>query len=167
MRLLIASDSHGEKGLLQEIVKRVQPDVLLHCGDFCTEVEELPSITKVYVQGNCDFASAPQNEIYEAEGWRFYLTHGHHEQVKSSLLPLCYRAQEVEAHVACFGHSHVPICEQEQQVLLINPGSVSYPRGGFPYPSYVVATLDPETIEVRYYQTDGKPITQLGGTYSR
>lgn len=167
MKILIVSDSHGMKGRLQAIVKHVRADHILHCGDFCTELMELPKGPLTYVQGNCDFVEAPLESLYDVEGWRFFLTHGHRHQVKSSLLPIRYRAEEKGARVACFGHSHVPVCEEDGSVILINPGSISSPRGGFPYPSYVVATLTTEQINIQYYRVDGQPILQLGGSFTR
>ncbi len=59
---------------------------------------------------------------------RFYMVHGHQYGVKMSLQSLYYRAKEKEADIVLFGHTHVPCCEQEDGIWLINPGSPSRPR---------------------------------------
>ena len=47
-----------------------------------------------------------------------------HHRVKNSLLSLYYRAQEVGACVACFGHTHSAMARWEGGILLLNPGSL-------------------------------------------
>lgn len=165
MNILIVSDSHGMSERLQTIVDRVQPEHILHCGDFCTELEELPDQSITYVRGNCDFVLAPYDNIWMGEGHRIFLTHGHRYQVNTALLPLWYKGKEQQAQIVCFGHTHIPYCEQNEDVLLINPGSLSSPRGGFPYPSYVIADLRINQVEIRYYRVNGQPIVELDGQY--
>ncbi|SHE48644.1 hypothetical protein SAMN05444392_101674 [Seinonella peptonophila] len=167
MKLLIVSDSHGMADRLKSIVDQVQPEHILHCGDFCTELEELPKQSITYVEGNCDFANAPRETIWEGEDWRVFLTHGHRYQVNTTLLPLRYRGEEEQAQLICYGHTHIPFCEQNNGILIMNPGSISSPRGGFPYPSYVIADLQPAQIDIHYYRVDGQPISQLGGQFQK
>ncbi len=165
MKVLIVSDSHGKATLLKQIVKREAASHVIHCGDFCTERQILPSVPITVVRGNCDFAEAPDEQEVTLRGYRFYVTHGHKQQVKTNLLPLSYRAQELHANIACFGHSHYPFCEQEGKQLYINPGSIARPRG-FTVPTYAVIELLPEKqIKVTYFQTDGRLVPKLGGSY--
>jgi uncharacterized protein len=161
MRVLIISDSHGEAKLLSEIVKRVKADHVIHCGDFCTDEAELPKVPLTVVRGNCDWAQVPQEQIWEGQGVRFFITHGHKYQVKTTPLPMRYRTEEVGAQIGCFGHSHFPFCEKVGDVLLINPGSISYPRG-FPHATYAVLEKTDKKLAVTYYKTDGTLITARG-----
>ncbi|MBA4496276.1 metallophosphoesterase family protein [Paenactinomyces guangxiensis] len=165
MKVLIVSDSHGKGKLLQQIVKRVSVDHVIHCGDFCTDRKELPKVSLTVVRGNCDWERVPEEQIWERGGLRFFVTHGHKHRVKTTPLPIRYRAEELGAKVACFGHSHFPFCEQVGNVLLINPGSISYPRG-FNYPTYACLELVEGKISVTYYKTDGQKILERGGTFS-
>jgi putative phosphoesterase len=159
------SDSHGKANLLKKIVQKVKADHVIHCGDFCTSIDQLPDVSMTVVQGNCDWENAPKESVWEAGRLRFYVTHGHRYQVKTSLLPIRYRAEEVDAHVACFGHSHFPVCEQANGRLFINPGSIAYPRG-FRVPSYAVLQTDGAgTVHVKYYTPDGKVIAERGGSF--
>ena len=55
--------------------------------------------------------------------------------------------------IVCFGHTHKPVVEKKNGVLVINPGSLSFPRQEGRRPSYAVMELykgeEPE-IEIRY-----------------
>jgi len=161
MKVLIVSDSHGNADLLREIVRRANADHVIHCGDFCTDQAELPAGSLTVVRGNCDWEKVPQEAIWEREGIKFFITHGHCYQVKFSPLPMRYRTEEMGAHIGCFGHSHFPFCEKAGGVLLINPGSISYPRG-FKCPTYAVLEKEGSEIVVTYYSTEGRVMKELG-----
>ncbi|MBA4602648.1 metallophosphoesterase [Thermoactinomyces mirandus] len=161
MKVLVISDSHGRTKLLNEIVERVRPDHVIHCGDFCTSRQNLPSGSLTVVRGNCDWETVPEEQIFETGSLRFFVTHGHRHQVKYSLLPIRYRAQETGADIACFGHTHLPICEKDEGILLINPGSISYPRG-FKYRTYaVLEKKENQPLKVSFYKVDGSPVPEL------
>ncbi|MFD1426397.1 putative phosphoesterase [Kroppenstedtia sanguinis] len=165
MRVLIVSDNHGEEDLLREVVNREQADHVIHCGDFCTESAQLPGGLTA-VRGNCDWVEAPWEAHWEGAGLRFLITHGHRLQVGSSFLPLQYRAQEVGAEIACFGHTHIPLSEWVGGVLLINPGSLVSPRGGFPQPSYaMLETTEGADVIVSFFTPDGERLPGLGGKF--
>lgn len=165
MKVLVISDSHGQADRLNQIVHQVAADHVIHCGDFCTEKSQLPQGSLTVVRGNCDYEQVAEEEVWEARGFRFYITHGHRYQVKSSPLSIRYRGEEVGAQVVCFGHSHLPYCEQAGGILYINPGSISQPRG-FPVPTYACLDIEPQQIYVTYYQIDGQPVKQLGGRFT-
>lgn len=164
MKILIMSDSHGNGRRVKEIVQREQPDHTIHCGDFCTDLAELPKTSLTVVKGNCDWERVPEEDIWLVEGLRFYATHGHLFRVKTSPLPLKYHAAEKEAQIVCFGHSHYPMCEQVDGRLYINPGSIQKPRG-VAYPTYVTLQIEPNhQVTVRFHQVDGT-ITDRGGVF--
>jgi uncharacterized protein len=164
VNVLLISDSHGNAARLTQIVERTACDHVIHCGDFCTEVSELPAVSRTVVQGNCDYEVMPEEETWEAVGFRFFVTHGHRYRVKASPLTIRYRGEELGVQVVCFGHSHMPYCEQSAGILLLNPGSIVQPRG-FTVPTYVQLTLHPRQIDVRFYQVNGELVPQLGGRY--
>jgi putative phosphoesterase len=165
MKVLLVSDSHGKGNLLNQIIERVSPDHVIHCGDFCTDRDELPSVSLTVVKGNCDWEDVPEEEIWEGAGLRFYITHGDKWRVKSTPLPVKYRGEEMGAQVVCFGHSHHPFCEKIGDILLINPGSISYPRG-FAYPTFACLEIVNKQVKVTYHQIDGKEIHERGGIFS-
>jgi uncharacterized protein len=164
MKVLVVSDSHGEAQLLHAIIRRVAADHVIHCGDFCTKREELPDVSLTVVKGNCDFAQAPKEQIWKTGKLRFYVVHGHQLRVKSTLLPLRGRAEEVGAQIVCFGHSHFPVCQQVKNVLLLNPGSIASPRQ-FPYPTYACIEIWQHRVHVTYYKTEGEKVDERGGSF--
>ncbi|MDA8352537.1 MAG: metallophosphoesterase [Firmicutes bacterium] len=166
MRVLIVSDSHGQGELLRTVVDRVDADHVIHCGDFCTEASHLPTGSLTVVRGNCDWEEVREEAYWDGGPHRFYVTHGHRHQVRSTLLPIQYRAQENGADIACYGHTHYPLCEQADGVLLINPGSLVDPRG-FPHPSYAILEMEgEEAVTVAFYTPDGTLIPERGGAYT-
>ena len=57
---------------------------------------------------------------------RFLLLHGHQ---CAGELAMIYKARMAGAQAVCFGHSHIPFLTWEEGILLLNPGSLSRPRG--------------------------------------
>lgn len=165
VKVLVTSDSHGKAALLAQIVEREQADYVVHCGDFCTDKTQLPSVEMSVVRGNCDFEEVANEEEVTLAGYHFFVTHGHRHQVKTSLLSLSLLAQERGAEIVCFGHSHFPLCEQEGKTLFINPGSIISPRG-YTVPTYAIVDLaEDRRVQVSYFQPDGNTVPNLGGSY--
>lgn len=158
-KVLILSDSHGMDTELQVIRNRHPADAYIHCGDSELSDDAIYLQGFVTVQGNCDWtASFPTEQIVEVGDLRFFITHGHHYAVKSSLLQLQYRAEEVAADIVCFGHSHVAYLEQHDPFLFINPGSIRSPRH-FTEPSYVVLEWEgPAEVRARFFHVNGEEI---------
>lgn len=75
-------------------------------------------------------------------GCRVFLTHGHRYRVKAGYLQLTLAAQEREARVCCFGHTHRADCFVDGGCLFLNPGSLLSPRQG--NPGYLLLTVDRE-----------------------
>lgn len=166
MRILIVSDTHGEGELLNQVVQREVCDHVIHCGDFCTEAGSLPRGSLTVVRGNCDWEKFSGEAQWEGGGLRFFVTHGHRFRVNSSLLSLQYRAREVGAQIACFGHTHVPLAEVVEGVLLINPGSLTEPRG-VPQPSYAILETEGEgKVRLSFHTPEGEGLPKLGGSFS-
>lgn len=103
-------------------------DLILHAGDLVSlEVIDLLNETAetLAVCGNMDWpdvqAALPQKRIVEVDRFKIGLTHGYGPP--SGLIERV-RAQ-FDSAVDCivFGHSHEPINEVIESVLLFNPGS--------------------------------------------
>lgn len=140
LRVLILSDTHGRLERIEQVVRQVgRYDVLLHAGDHAEDV--LDRYKKaVTVCGNCDpdgLCSTEQD--VSLLGVRGLLVHGHLLNVKTSPLPLMYKAAEREAQLTVFGHTHTPTLFIEEGRVFLNPGSLSYPRG---YTECTYATVD-------------------------
>ncbi|WP_126427979.1 metallophosphoesterase family protein [Brevibacillus marinus] len=171
MSLLILSDTHGLVFEVKQTVERHQAELVLHCGDFCTDKQRVPFAAMRLVRGNCDTERDVPLEL--TTRWRqlvIYQTHGHLYDVKRSLLKLRYRAEEVGANVVLFGHSHVPLCTEERGVLFLNPGSLQLPRG-YHQPTYAsleqLAHTDQQVeVDVRFFNHRGEPVSDLGGRFT-
>ena len=66
------------------------------------------------------------------------MTHGHRQHVNMGIDTLKYWAQEKEADVVMYGHTHVPFVEQSSLMTVLNPGSISRPRQSDHIPTYAV-----------------------------
>ena len=44
--------------------------------------------------------------------------------------------------IVMFGHTHRPVIEVEDDITLINPGSISYPRQADGIPTYIMLEID-------------------------
>ncbi|UOR12121.1 metallophosphoesterase family protein [Halobacillus amylolyticus] len=163
-KVLIISDTHGLTDEVIKIKKRHQHEVnaKIHCGDseLGYHSEELKDF--FYAKGNCDFEVEMENEqVVKVGGLTILVVHGHLHQIKSTLTPLSYRADEVGAQVACFGHSHMAGAERVNEKLFINPGSARLPRDR-EEPTYAVLEWDTlDDIQVQYYQVNGEPLSNL------
>lgn len=161
-KILVMSDSHGLTRRVETIANRHEVDVQIHCGDseLGEDANELTGL--VVVKGNCDWiGDFPEEKIIEIDGRRIYITHGHLYGVKSSLMQLQYRALEVEADIALFGHSHIAYCEQIDNQLFVNPGSIRQPRN-WPVPSYcIISWQERSEVSVMFYDIEGNEITDF------
>lgn len=131
MRILVISDTHGETDLMDRVLQEVGPlDAVFHCGDSELEAHHASLQSRYVVAGNCDWDSSFETEVFtEVKGVSIFMTHGHLLQVKSSLIPLITRAQELGAAVVLFGHTHLLGAELIEGTLFVNPGSLELPRG--------------------------------------
>jgi len=162
-KVLIVSDSHGLTKELDVLRERhlAEVDLMIHCGD-----SELPpdhhSISGyLTVMGNCDFGGGyPLETISEVAGRKFFITHGHRYSVKSTLMNLKYKAQEVNADIVCFGHSHVFGAEVIDGILFLNPSSLRLPRERFEK-TYIILDLLDEKIKMNVFEVSGREISEL------
>lgn len=138
MRLLIISDSHGRRSVIENAIE-AQPDAkdVIFLGDGEKQFKELSGIysgIKFYsVCGNCDFGSESKTyDILKIAGKKILYTHGHIFGVKSGLSRLSEFARKTGVDVALFGHTHIPFIEYADGLYLFNPGSISRPAVGKP-----------------------------------
>lgn len=130
-KMIIVSDSHGLVEPLEKIYAHFKDEVdyFVHCGD--SELKADHPLFQVYegVKGNCDFATFPEILKIDVAGHTILVTHGHLYKARSTLNQMYYLAVKEGADVVCFGHNHVPLNEEIEGVLFINPGSVRHNRG--------------------------------------
>lgn len=145
MNILVISDTHGNTETPVEIYERYKNamslDMIIHCGDYVRDAEKIEKATGarvVSVPGNCDGCRSRRYEVLDTPGGRILVTHGYAEDVKAGSFKLYLLALQENCRAACFGHTHIPVVEQFESVLLVNPGSLSEPRGAERKPSCAV-----------------------------
>lgn len=131
MKIIVVSDTHGDYFSFSKVLTmHKDADVVIHCGDSRSEIdrikENFPDKVYVTVKGNCDLGKAYKNqEIERFASKKFLITHGHDYKVKHTLYNLVCAAREEKADIVCFGHTHNAICEYDDGLYIINPGSLS------------------------------------------
>ena len=150
MRYLIASDIHGSATYcryLLDAFEKEQADKLILLGDLLYHGprNDLPdgyapkdviamlnplADSILCVRGNCDaevdqmvldFPIMADYAVLSAVDRMIYLTHGHVHHC-DALPPMG------EGDILLHGHTHVPVCEEHEQFVYLNPGSVSIPK---------------------------------------
>ena len=151
MKIGIISDTHGNKQCMDEAISYLMDcDLIIHAGDNFSDSKYIHSVTKIgmmAVKGNCDFDNVEDELIFDIEDKNIFLCHGDKYSVKYGLEQLEEKAKEVEANIVIFGHTHTPLCIEKDNILYINPGSVSIPRN-VNYKSMAILYIDNDNISV-------------------
>lgn len=125
-------------------------DLLVHCGDVEGSeylISEAAGCPVEMVQGNNDyFSSLPRETEFLIGDYKVWVTHGHNYYVSMGYEILKEEAHSREVDVVMCGHTHRPVIEQERDLTLINPGSLSYPRQEGRVPSYVLMEIDQKGV---------------------
>ena len=155
MRIGVFSDTHGDISGARRFLDSLAPlDALFHLGDCVPDGEKLGKLFScpVYaVRGNCDYRSdEPLERIVDLGGKRFLLLHGHQYYYAEAML---YRGEEVHADMVLYGHTHMPDLSADGPRLLLNPGSLSRPRGGS-VQSCALILLEGKDLTVRFVNAD-------------
>lgn len=138
MKILVMSDSHSALRFMHSCIQAVQPDVMIHLGDFFEDAqavaEEYPHIPLIQVPGNCDrwriSPGEPEIIVTRVDGVDLYLTHGHLHGVKMTLGNLLREARKSHVQAVLYGHTHIADCFLEDDGLwVLNPGSCNYSGG--------------------------------------
>ncbi|MBM3325788.1 MAG: metallophosphoesterase family protein [Calditrichaeota bacterium] len=131
MRLVVLADTHidGSSWRLPGAVESQcrEADAILHSGDFTSLefLQWLESLAPVYaVHGNMDqpaiIVRLPQKQLVTFEQVSVGLIHG-----SGSPAQTVQRARQAfkQPNIIVFGHSHQPLNETLDSVLMFNPGS--------------------------------------------
>ena len=131
MKIGVVSDTHSHNVPQQMLDDFQEVDLIIHAGDFCS-TEDLKTFRRIKsvraVFGNMDGTELrqvlPERDIFEAEGLKIGLYHGHGPAEKVlDIVKSEFKKDKVD--VVIFGHSHQPLNETISGVLYFNPGSPS------------------------------------------
>lgn len=155
MKYMIASDIHGSAYYCRELLRVYEEsgagrllllgDLLYHGprNDLPREYapKEVISMLNAYkdqiynVRGNCDtevdqmvleFPVMADYALFVIDGLTIYATHGHVYN-KEKLPPV------KKGDILLHGHTHILTAERFSDITVLNPGSVSIPKGGNPH----------------------------------
>lgn len=143
MKILIVSDTHRHNENYFRVLERVgQIDMVIHCGDAEGSEYILQEAAKCplhIVMGNNDFFSDLPRELQlEIAGRQVLVTHGHYYDVSIGYEQLRHAARARGFDIVMFGHTHHPVIDRSGGIILLNPGSLTYPRQEGRRPSYIV-----------------------------
>lgn len=152
MKIMIASDLHGSAYYtmkMAELFEKERPEKLVLLGDLLyhgprnalpkeydpPKVAEILNAMKedlLCVRGNCDcevdqmvleFPILAEYAIFFDQGREMFMTHGH---VYNEENPPLIAKKDILLH----GHTHIPEARDAGTMYIVNPGSVSIPKGG-------------------------------------
>lgn len=147
MKVLIVSDTHGRDENLERIIRKERPiDLLIHLGDMDGSESYIRSIAGCrceMVAGNNDFFSKLPRELEIKIGkYNVLMAHGHYYYVTVGHENIKTEGISRNKDIVMFGHTHRPLLDISDEIVVLNPGSLSYPRQEDMRPSYIVMTLD-------------------------
>lgn len=137
MKCVILSDSHGNFFNMQKIIfKNINStDLFIFLGDGVDDIlkakELYPQMNLIYSCGNCD------NKQYNTNNGLYYhindfhkilFCHGHQFKVKSTLSHIINNAKKNNANIILYGHTHISYTNFQDNILIMNPGSLDYNR---------------------------------------
>ena len=152
MRIIAFSDSHRHAKNVRQLFEQtyLTTDLYIFLGDGEGDLDEILNIypdRRILISaGNCDYCSKdPQIGITEVCGKRIVYCHGHMQHVGFGLSGLMKLADDNDADIVLFGHTHERRCDYINGVYYINPGSLGQPRDCLP-PSYAAIDIIPAGI---------------------
>ena len=135
-KILVLSDSHSYFDKVLKIFEKEKPDIVIGAGDGIKDIEELsyiyPKAEYYMVKGNCDYFDRSHNEenLFEIDNIKIFLTHGHLYGVKRSLSSIKEIGKKLNVSLIIFGHTHKPYIEKDGDITLFNPGATEDGRYG-------------------------------------
>ena len=155
MKVVVLADTHT-RGLKRTLPMGAWPyietaDHILHAGDVVDPalLHELAAFAPVsVVMGNCDAHDVRDwgaEEVLEVEldGIRIGMIH---DAGPTSGRRKRMQKRFPDARVAVFGHSHIPFNEDQDGLLLFNPGSPTWKRLA-PFPSMGILWIENGDVE--------------------
>ena len=153
MKIGILSDTHGVKECIDKAIPYLKKcDLIIHAGDNFSDSKYIHSMTKVgimAVKGNCDFDNVEDELIFDIEDKAVFLCHGDKYNVKYGLNEIELKAKSVDADIVIFGHTHVPLSYKKDNIIYINPGSLSLPRK-VDYKSFCIMDIENDDIKINH-----------------
>ena len=130
MKILICSDSHTRLDYFQKVIDLEEPEMIIFGGDHSTDAIDMSlvysEIPFKIVRGNTDYFDKDTRdiEIFEVNGKKVFLTHGHLFGVKSNLNEIEKKAVSKNSDICIFGHTHREYMKEIDGITYLNPGAL-------------------------------------------
>lgn len=149
MRVLIMSDTHRDTRNALEAIRRAgKIDMCLHLGDVefdAATLQEHLDCPLYMVRGNNDFLRMFPEELELNIGkYKVFMAHGHRYLVDMGTERFIEEALSRDADIAIYGHTHKPIVWVTDEITLLCPGSIAYPRQNKRKNTYIIMEIDDE-----------------------
>ena len=147
MRILVISDTHRKNDNYLNVIQKVgKLDLVIHLGDVEGSeytIEEAAGCPVEMVAGNNDFFSnLPSEKTLQIGKYRVMITHGHRYYIGMGNEMLKEEAIAHGVDIVMYGHTHKPVIDISDNIVAINPGSLSYPRQENRKASYIIMEID-------------------------
>lgn len=157
MKIIAFSDTHRRFERVEKLFEKTHlyADIFCFAGDGLDDVENMfylyPTKPIHQVAGNCDWGAMEKFiDVFEVEGHKILLTHGHLQNAKYGPDGLLRSARDNGCDLVIFGHTHEKLCEYHDGIYLVNPGSLGHPHDGVP--SYAVIDVSQKGILVSHIE---------------
>jgi putative phosphoesterase len=165
MKIIVIADTHMPKKVKElplELINELKnTDQILHLGDWQTmetylTLKDFASIDGV--AGNVDDEEIIDlfgfKKVLLLNGIRFGLVHGHLGKGRSTDVRALNSFTNEQVDVILFGHSHIPILKQVNDVTLFNPGSPTDKRRQDSYSFGVINIAETLSIHHVFFRKD-------------
>lgn len=146
MKVLIVSDTHKKNDNYFKVVEMHKPDMVIHCGDAegceyaITNAVDCP--VHIVLGNNDFFSDLPRELELDIAGRKVWVTHGHNYYVSVGSERIKQEAIARGMDIVIYGHTHRPVVDIGDDIVVLNPGSLSYPRQEGHEPSYIIMETD-------------------------
>ncbi|MBO5487397.1 MAG: metallophosphoesterase [Eubacterium sp.] len=146
MKVLIVSDTHRKNDNYFNVLNMHKPDLVIHCGDSegseyaLTQAADCP--VKIILGNNDFFSELPRELEFNIGQYKVWVTHGHNYYVYMGNENIKREAIARGVDIVMYGHTHKPVVDIDDEVIAVNPGSLSYPRQDGHKPSYIIMEID-------------------------
>ncbi|MDR2543147.1 MAG: metallophosphoesterase [Treponema sp.] len=168
-KLLVLSDTHGDitslKIVLNWAKERIPPKdsicAAVFLGDGITDLKPAAEATGFYsdwklVRGNNDYGvQVPEAAVFDFAGNKFFICHGHRYNIYGGYHTLIAAANNMDANVALFGHTHVPYNKMVNGIHLVNPGSIGLPRSRIGETFAVIECTQGKALNIEFWGING------------
>jgi hypothetical protein len=159
MKITVVADSHKDFHVLKSVAEaNTDADLFIHLGDGQYELIDVanlyPSMKFVFVKGNADHGGIKEERVITVGGINIFCAHGHTLDVHNGTEQLLDKAVFHECSIALYAHTHLYKTDFVNNIYVMNPGSISEPRGKNP-PTYGVIEIDGDkTIKMHIKELD-------------